>query len=228
MAGPTAGLVRVENDPFQTSASDAFDEQAAHIMPLLSNVSARGRRASLRGSAHLHLGTTPMNSAVVGLSAMAALAMPSFVGNAFGQQESLAKQLLGTWTLLSHESVRPDGSRVPVYGADPKGVAFFDSSGHFIITVMRSDRAKYAIDLPTQGTPEENKGTAQGTITYFGTYSLSEADRTIAIHIEASSFPNWNGADQKRIVAITGDQLKLTARALQTGGHADVIWKRAK
>jgi len=169
-----------------------------------------------------------MNSAVVGLSAMIALAMPSFAGNAFGQQESLTKQLLGSWTLVSHESVRPDGSRFPVYGLNPKGVAFFDPNGHFIITVMRSNRAKYAIDFPTQGAPEENKETAQGTITYFGTYSLSEADRTIAIHIEASSFPNWNGADQKRTVAITGDQLTLTARALQTGGHADVIWKRAR
>ncbi len=65
-------------------------------------------------------------------------------------------------------------------------------------------------------------------MTYFGTYLLSEEDRTIAIHIEASSFPNWNGADQKRTFAITGDQLTLTARALQTGGHADVIWKRTK
>src|SRR5437660_20390 len=102
-----------------------------------------------------------MNSAIAGLSAMVALGTPLFAGNAFGQQESLAKQLLGTWTLLSHESVRPDGSKVPVYGADPKGIAFFDPSGHFIITVMRSDRAKYAIDLPTRGTSDENKGTAQ-------------------------------------------------------------------
>ena len=167
-------------------------------------------------------------TAIAALSAIALLAMPLCADNAFGQQEPLAKQLLGTWTLVSHESVRPDGSRFPVYGANPKGVAFFDPNGHFIITVMRSDRAKYAIDLPTQGTVEENKGTAQGTITNYGTYSLSEADRTIAIHIEASSFPNWNGADQKRTLAIAGDQLTLTARALQTGGHADVIWNRAK
>jgi hypothetical protein len=150
-------------------------------------------------------------------------------GNSLGQQQPpLAQQLLGTWTLVSHESVRPDGSRVPVYGANPSGVAIFDPGGHFIISVMRSDRAKYAIDLPTQGAVEENKATAQGTITYFGTYSVNEADRSIAIHIEASSFPNWNDADQKRTFAIVGDQLTLTARALQTGGHADVIWKRAR
>jgi hypothetical protein len=149
-------------------------------------------------------------------------------GSAFGQQKSLTAQLLGTWTLVSHESVRADGSRIPVYGPNPKGIAFFDAAGHFIITVMRANRAKYAIDFPTQGTADENKETAQGTMTYFGSYSVNEADHTIALHIEASSFPNWNGADQKRGFAIAGDQLTLTARALQTGGHADVIWSRAK
>jgi len=161
------------------------------------------------------------------IPAATALGLSLLVGSAFGQQRSLAEQLLGTWTLVSHESVRADGTRTPVYGVNPKGIAFFDAGGHFIITVMRADRTKYAIDFPTQGTAEENKTTAQGTMTYFGTYSVSEADHTIALHIEASSFPNWNEADQKRTFAIAGDQLTLTARALQTGGYADVVWKRA-
>jgi hypothetical protein len=156
---------------------------------------------------------------IVGISAVTALGISLLAGSAAGQQKPLKEQLLGTWTLVSHESVS-------MYGANPKGVAFFDPDGHFIITVMRSDRAKYAIDHPAQGTTEENKATAQGTMTYFGTYSVSEADRTIAIHIEASSFPNWSGADQKRIFAITEDRLTLTARAL--GGSADVVWQRAK
>jgi len=160
--------------------------------------------------------------------AIALLGVALLAGSALGQQKPLTDQLLGTWTLVSHESVRGDGSRTPVYGPNPKGIAFFDATGHFIITVMRADRAKYAIDFPTQGTADENKATAQGTMTYFGTYSVNEADHTIALHIEASSFPNWNGADQKRTFAIAGDQLTLTARALQTGGHADVNWTRAK
>ena len=78
---------------------------------------------------------------------------------------------------------------------------------------MRADRAKYAIDnfgQFAQATAEENKATAQGTITYFGTYSVNEPDRTIAIHVEGSSFPNWNGTDQKRLFEITEDELKLT------------------
>jgi hypothetical protein len=63
-------------------------------------------------------------------------------------------------------------------------------------------------------------------MTYFGTYTVSEADRTIAIHIDGSSFPNWNGVDQKRIVTITGDQLKLSAPV--AFGTAEVVWKRAQ
>jgi Lipocalin-like domain len=165
---------------------------------------------------------------IIGVSATAVFGISLLAGSAVGQQRSLKEQLLGTWTLVSHESVRPDGSRFPVYGANPKGIAFFDAGGQFIITVMRSDRAKYATNNPAQGTAEENKATAQGTITYFGTYSVSDTDRTIAIRIEASSFPNWNGADQTRSFAITGEQLTLTARALPTGGHADVVWTRAK
>ena len=164
----------------------------------------------------------------VAVCATAALAMILFPGGVLGQQASLKEQLIGTWILISHESVSADGRRTPVYGANPNGVAFFDGGGQFIITVMRSDRAKYAINNPTQGTADENKATAQGTMTYFGTYSVNEPSRTIAIHIDASSFPNWSGTDQVRNFAIAGDRLTLTARALPTGGYADVVWRRAK
>jgi len=107
----------------------------------------------------------------------------------------------------------------------------FRSDGAFLanqlLGQMWSDRAKYSSNALWQATAEENKATAQGIMTYFGTYSVSEADRTIAIHIEASSFPNWNEADQTRIFAIAGDQLTLTTRALG-GSGANVVWTRAK
>ena len=135
---------------------------------------------------------------------------------------------LNPTTFNKSKRVRPDGSRSATSGASPKGIAFFDAGGYYIISVMRSDRPRYAINNFAEGTAEENKATAQGVITYFGTYSVSEADRTIAIHIEGSSFPNWNGADQKRILTITGDELKLASPAATGAGTAEVVWKRAK
>jgi len=149
---------------------------------------------------------------------------------AVGQQKCLNEQLVGTWTLVSWDQRNADGSTVQQFGADPKGIAFFDTSGHYVITVMRADRAKYTIDdfrQIAQITAEESKATAQGTITYFGTYSVDEADQAIAIRVEASSFPNWNGTDQKRLFELTEDQLKLTVRPPR-GGSVDVVWKRAK
>jgi hypothetical protein len=138
---------------------------------------------------------------------------------------SLAEQLLGSWIVASHESLRPDGSRIPVYGANPKGIAMFDAGGHFIVSVMRADRAAYAADHPSQGTADENRTTSARTMTYFGTYAVREGEPVIDIHIEASSFPNWNGARQTRGFSIAGDELILTVTAL--GGHAEVKWKRA-
>jgi hypothetical protein len=143
------------------------------------------------------------------------------------QKTSLQEQLFGTWILVSHEMVRPDGSKVLTYGNNPKGVAVFDAGGYFILTAMRSDRAKYAVGNPAQGTAEENKSTAQGTMTYFGTYSISEADSSIAIYIEASSFPNWNGANQTRRFSIARDLRTLTGLTLQTGESVAVVFKRA-
>ena len=145
---------------------------------------------------------------------------------ALGQKQSLKEQLVGTWTLLSWEQRKADGTKIERYGTSPKGIAFFDAGGRYIITVMRSDRAKYASNALWQGTLDENKETADGTMTYFGTYSISEADSSIAIHVIGSSFPNWNGTDQKRFVAFAGDHLTLTVR-LPDGNSVDVSWKRA-
>lgn len=159
--------------------------------------------------------------------AMAALITPFFAVAAMGQPRSLKAQIVGTWALVSWEQNKGDGAKVRRYGDAPRGIAFFDAGGRYIITVMRSDRAKYVSNALWQGTPEENRATADGTITYFGTYSVSEADSSIAIHVDASSFPNWNGEDQKRFVAISGDRLTLTVRP-PNGETVDVVWKRAK
>ena len=67
---------------------------------------------------------------------------------AFAQQKPLGEHLLGSWMLISHEAARPDGSKAFPYGPSPQGIAIFDASGRFIITVMRSGRSKYAAALP--------------------------------------------------------------------------------
>ncbi len=165
---------------------------------------------------------------VVMTVAFAVLGITVTRDNAFSQQGASKEQLFGAWQLVSFNSVHADGSKLTVFGDNPNGIAFFDRTGHYIITVMRSDRANFAANDRAQGTAEENKATALGTITYFGTYTVSEQDRTINIHVVGSSFPNWNGTDQKRSFSVSADELKLTNPIASTGGTTEVVWKRAK
>jgi Lipocalin-like domain len=153
----------------------------------------------------------------------------SLWGDVIAEQASLSDQLVGTWSLISVDYVRPDGSRFRTFGDDPRGIAFFDRNGHYIIAVMRSDRPKFAVNDRMKGTADEYKAAAQGVMTYFGTYSVNESDRTISIRVASSSFPNWNGADQQRVVKLAGDELTLINPVGSTGGgSAEVVWKRAK
>ncbi len=152
---------------------------------------------------------------VLSLSAITALALALAAGNAVAQS---AKDLAGTWTLVSADA----------FGPSPKGVLMFDANGHVSAQLMRSDLPKYAGNNRMQATPEEYKGTVQGSISYFGTYSVNGTD--LLFRIEGSSYPNWTGTEQKRTnLTLSGDELKWTNPAPSAGGApAVVVWKRAK
>jgi Lipocalin-like domain len=142
-------------------------------------------------------------------------------------ERTLKEQLAGTWLLVSNYNERPDGSRFEPLGANPIGILIFDGNGHISSQLMRSELPKFASNNRQEGTAEENKAIVQGVLCYFGTYSVNEADHTLNFHIESSSFPNWNGTDQKRSFTITGDELAYIAPGA-SGGTAHVVWKRAK
>ena len=78
--------------------------------------------------------------------------------------------------------------------------------------------------------PRTRTTVVQGSITYFGTYSVNEGDGTLTLHIVRSSFPNWNGTDQeKRLIgSLTADELKYTNPAASVGGTAELTWKQFK
>ena len=69
----------------------------------------------------------------------------------------------------------------------------------------------------------------QGSLAYFGTYSVSETDKTITSHFESCTFPNWKGTDQKRLFKISGDELAWTVPTPSIGsGTVSSVLKRAK
>jgi hypothetical protein len=68
---------------------------------------------------------------ILGIAAMTALGL-AVLPSSVAQQNSLREQLLGTWTLVSSDQVRPDGSRLQQFGAKPTGVNVFGANGPFL------------------------------------------------------------------------------------------------
>jgi hypothetical protein len=165
---------------------------------------------------------------IFGLSVIAALGLASLPGSALAQQKSLKEQLVGTWTAASWEQTNKDGTKSQRFGANPKGVNVFDANGRFFVMFARADLPKFASNNPMKTTPEENKAVMEGSIAYYGTYTVDETGKTITLRIEASSFPNQVGNEQKRTIAsLTASELKLSNPTVLTGGHIDYVMKRA-
>jgi hypothetical protein len=145
------------------------------------------------------------------------------------QQKTLKEQLVGTWLVVSVDNVRDDGSKLEQFGSNPRGVVVYNSDGHFVLVNTRGDLPKFESKNRDQGTSEENKAVVQGSIAYFGTYTVDEASKIITARIEGSTYPNFVGTDQKRLItSLTEDELKFINPAASAGGKLQLVWKRAK
>jgi len=166
--------------------------------------------------------------ALIGICTAVLLAIALPAGDAAAQQKSLKDQLIGPWTVVS-VTLDQGGNKSEPFGPKPAGVFLFDAGGHFTTHITRPGRPKFVSNNREAGTADENKAAVQGTISNFGTYTVNEADKSVSLHIVGSSFPNWDSTDQKRLAAITGDEMKWTNPTSSTGsGSALVVLKRAK
>ena len=147
---------------------------------------------------------------------------------AIARQKPLKDKLVGTWAFVSAVNTMPDGRKIEPNGKAATGILMFDAAGHFSWQIIRSDIPKLASNNRQTGTPEENKAVAQGVLAYFGTYSIDDTGKSLTMQIATSSFPNFNGANQKRSVTLSGDELTITNQAGASGGIAAVKWKRMK
>lgn len=155
------------------------------------------------------------------------LALP--LSGALAQTKSAKDQLVGTWTLVSWEQANKDGTKQQDFGANPKGIASFDADGRFFIMFARPDLPKIASTERTKVTPQEAQAINVGSIAYFGTYSLEDANKVLLFRIESSTYPNQLGTEAKRVItSLTADELKYTNTAPIGGGPITTAFKRAK
>ncbi len=137
-----------------------------------------------------------------------------------------ARDIVGTWTLVSAVA-QQGGARTDVFGPNPSGTIVFGGDGRYTLIFLRSDLPKFASNNRASGTTDENKAVVQGSIAHFGTYTMDEAGRALVFRIEGSTFPNWSGAEQRRTMALSGDELTYTSPG-SAGTATQVTMRRAK
>jgi Lipocalin-like domain len=118
-------------------------------------------------------------------------------GNALGQQKTLKELIPGAWVLESVYDEASDGKKNDTWGPEVKGMLLFDKSGRFSLQIMAANRPKTA-----SNTPRDPVGKL---VAYFGTYTIDEAASTLTYHLEAASFPGWNGVDRTAHISIANE-----------------------
>jgi hypothetical protein len=112
------------------------------------------------------------------------------------QNKTGLSNLTGTYELVAVDNIVADGSRIHLYGDSPKGILMFDVMGHYTLQIFSEGRPRFAAGDKSKGTDEENRASVKGCNAHYGTYKVEGAN--IIFNIEHASFPNWEGAQQKR------------------------------
>jgi len=114
-------------------------------------------------------------------------------------------QIVGHWQLVSVTV----GERTP-YGTSPQGSMFLDASGHLSVIVISDGDAR--------------------NVSYFGTYTVDDAAKSMTIHVDGSSGGTGSAAGRsfKRVLQLQGNELVMANEA--PAGAPGVIkqtWKQA-
>jgi hypothetical protein len=117
--------------------------------------------------------------------------------------QALKEQLVGSWTVESNIEEYTDGKKAS-WDPSLKGTLFMDAGGRFALMMAEVGNRKKA-----EGNPAMNP--VGKMISYFGSYTVNDADKTLTFNIVGSSFPNWDGSEQKRVASLNGSTLVLKA-----------------
>src|SRR3712207_933556 len=103
----------------------------------------------------------------------AVLPLMLLAGEAAAQSTKSAKDdIVGAWTFVAVDGMRPDGTKSPAFGPKPHGLAIFTADGLYSAQVYNPDRPRLRNRL--EGSAEENKALVHGSNPHFGRYTINE------------------------------------------------------
>lgn len=131
--------------------------------------------------------------------------------------------LEGSWEMTSAYEILADGTRVTTYSEHPHGLMMIDADGRYSIQIFRPDRPKFAAGEKPRGTAEEFRAAVLGSSTHFGRVRALPDGKTLVFAVEAASFPNWEGKEQRREYTFRDGVLSYAVPA-SASGNGTIAW----
>jgi len=143
-------------------------------------------------------------------------------GNGAAEPSTL-HQFAGAWSLTKTERRNAEGEILSQLTEDRLGYLIYDTAGYMGVTIMRPDRLPYA-----EGGPSADEALAQfGSYTsYFGRFTVNQAEGVVTHHLEGSLNPSAAGSDYERFYAFTENSLTLQPPPREDGSKAFLTWER--
>jgi hypothetical protein len=131
-----------------------------------------------------------------------------------------ARDIVGTWTLVSIEDRQANGEIVYWMGRNPTGMIIYDAQGNMSVQIAHDPRPIEPADYRDPPVPY---------YAYFGTYTFSESEAAVTHHVQGCTNPRDVGGNFKRLVRLDGDQLILhvKSKAAADPWNRILVWKRA-
>ena len=154
------------------------------------------------------------------------------------RKKSLRDRLIGAWELVDYSAFSPDDPASKLYpmGKDAKGVIMYTSSGYMSAQLQIPGQPPFQSGDISGGSKDELAEAGKNYLAYTGPFYLDETgdEPLLQHHMSNSSFPNWFGNTQRRVVSISddGDGEYLTlgpeapAMVLGEMRMAQLAWRR--
>ena len=111
----------------------------------------------------------------------------------------------GAWTLVKIERFGADGEPLAPPVEDQVGYLIYDPAGYMGVTIMQPDRQPYAGGR----TPEQALAAYSTYTSYFGTFTVNEAEGFLTHHLEGSLNTRGAGSDYQRFYTFSENRLTL-------------------
>ena len=156
------------------------------------------------------------------------ITLASVIVPAHAQQKPIKEEIVGAWSLVAVTADLANGTSAEPFGANPKGTIIFTPDGHFALFQSRSELPKIASNDRAKATAEEAAAIVGGSIAYYGTYTVNEAEKSLSVALEGATFANLlGGPAQKRLItSLSASELKFANPRTPSGMTLQTVWKR--